>query len=360
MENSKRPNRRHTGKVCIFSHFDRDSIVRRYVLAYVEAIVAAGFSVMFVSTADRITDEDRALLEGIGADVHLRDNKGIDFGSWQYGLNTIGELDNISQLLLANDSVFGPFFDLSYLFDQMTKTDADFWGITDTYEVNWHLQSYFLCFNRNVVNSDAFQEFFAKDFLSFEKRQTILQGEIGLSQELTTAGFKGLASCPYGALTENKFSGLRNPTQHYWDELIEHCGCPFLKILLLRDNPNGVEDVGRWREVLTRSTSYDITMIEEHLATFGEAGSGRSRVRLAISRMLRLRYVAALSVRAIIKALKYPIWTVMAVEQFVGADASKPPLHPSPRPRVAYINLDAAKTNSNVGEGRKGQRRASG
>ena len=104
-----RSSHRYSGKVCIFSHFDRDSIVRRYVLGYVEAIAGAGFSVMFVSTSDRIAAEDRKHLEGFGAEVHLRENKGIDFGSWQYGLNIIDKFDDVSHLLLANDSVFGPF-----------------------------------------------------------------------------------------------------------------------------------------------------------------------------------------------------------------------------------------------------------
>lgn len=351
-------NRRHMGKVCIFSHFDRDSIVRRYVLAYVEAIAAAGFSVMFVSTADRISTKDRALLEGLGADIHMRENKGIDFGSWQYGLNTIGDTEEISHLLLANDSVYGPFFDLGYLFDQMDDTDADFWGITDTYEGKWHLQSYFLCFNRNVVNSYTFREFFKRDFPSFTKRQTILKGEVGLSEELTTAGFRGLASCPYGALTEGKFGGLRNPTQHYWDELIENCGCPFLKILLVRDNPNGVQNVDRWRDVLRRATSYDITMIEDHLAAFREAQPGRSMIRLVFSRMWRLPYLAMLGIRAVAKASRHPIRTIMALEQFVEADLGKLPMHPGPHPRVAYINLESTKANSGLGDDRPEQKTA--
>lgn len=343
----------YSGKVCLFSHFDRDSVVRPHVFGYVEAILSAGFAVMFVSTADRITTEDRDRLEGLGADVHVRENKGIDFGSWQYGMNAIGDLGTVDKLLLANDSVFGPFFDLGFLFDQMDKTDADFWGITDSYEGRWHLQSYFLCFNKNVISSDVFADFFGKDFQSFAKRQTINHGEIGLSQELLQAGFKGQASCPYGALTDGKFDGPRNPTQHYWDELIENCGCPFLKVQLLRDNPNGVENLDRWREVMARATEYDISWIEDYLTAFRAAPSGRPMTRLVFSYLQRLPYAALVAIRAAAKAARHPIRALAALDQFVIADITKLPMHPAPRPRTAYIDLGGG--NAGVGTG-NGQR----
>ena len=329
-------------KVCIFSHFDRESIVRRYVFPYVEAIIAAGFRVTFVSTADRIADDDRDRLETLGADVHIRENKGLDFGSWQYGIEKIGNLESLDQLLLANDSVFGPLFDLGFMFDQMNRTDADFWGVTDSYEGRWHLQSYFLCFNANVIRSEVFREFFRKDFSALPKRQVINQGEIALSQDLILAGFSGAASCPYGALTEGRFDGTRNPTQHYWDELIEQCRCPFVKLLLLRENPNGVENLDRWRDVIARSTTYDISLIEDYLATFGEASPNGSILSVASFYLRRLPYVLRLAIRAAAKAIGNPKGTVLALEQYLAADPARLPPHPGRRPNLAYADLETA------------------
>ena len=36
---------------------------------------------------------------------------------------------------------------------------CDFWGITDSSEINYHLQSYFLVFKKNVIQSNTFKIF---------------------------------------------------------------------------------------------------------------------------------------------------------------------------------------------------------
>ena len=329
-------------KICIFSHFDRDSVVRRYVHEYVRAIVSCGFSVLFVSTADRIAAEDRDRLEALGIDVHLRENKGLDFGSWQYGMGMLGDMEQVDQLLLANDSVFGPLFDLKFMVDQMNGTDADFWGVTDSYEGCWHLQSYFLCFQANVIRSKVFRDFFAREFHALSKQQIIIQGEIALSQTLMRAGFYGAASCPYGALTEDKFGRLRDPTQHYWDELIETCRCPFIKRLLLRENPNGVGNLDRWRDVIEQATDYDITLIDDYLATFGQTPPKNPIIATASSYLRQIPIVLSLAIRATVKTCRHPRGTVLAMEQFLATDRNKMPLHPGRRPKTAYANLDTA------------------
>lgn len=326
-------------KVCIFSHFDRDSVVRRYVFEYVRAIVSAGFSVMFVSTADRITPEDRERLEALGADIHIRENKGLDFGSWQYGMALLGDQEPARQLLLANDSVFGPLFDLKFMVDQMNGTDADFWGVTDSYEGGWHLQSYFLCFNENVIRSKAFRDFFARDFSTLPKQQVIVQGEVALSQALLLAGFTGMASCPYGALTEDKFGELCNPTQHYWDELIETHRCPFVKLLLLRENPNGVENLHRWRDVIGRACDYDIALIEDYLTAFGQAVPRNAALAKASYYLGAIPTALRLALRVIAKVCRHPKGTILAMEKYLATDQTKMPLHPGRRPTVAYSEL---------------------
>lgn len=328
--------------VCIFSHYDRESVVRRYVFEYLRAIVSAGFSVLFVSTADRVAAKDRDRLEALGIDVHVRENKGLDFGSWQYGMNQLGDMAQTRHLLLANDSVFGPLFDLTFMIDQMNRTDADFWGVTDSYEGSWHLQSYFLCFNQSVIHSRAFTEFFARDFSTLPKQQVIVQGEVALSQALLLAGFTGMASCPYGALTEDRFGELCNPTQHYWDELIEKSRCPFVKLLLLRENPNGVKNLDRWRDVITRATDYDITLIEDYLAAFGHASPNNSVVASVSYYLTSLPTALRLAFRVAAKVCRRPKGIILAMEQYLARDQSKMPLHPGRRPTVAYADLDTA------------------
>ncbi len=258
-----------TPKVCIFGHYDRNAVVSDYVFELLKGIASAGYAVLFVSTAARISEPDRERLEPLCTKLYVRENSGRDFGSWQFGLARLEHLERVDWLLLANDSVFGPFFDLGELAGAMERSGADFWGVTDSYQGKWHLQSYFLCLSGPVVRSRAFGAFFAKDFAQLTKRQVIDQGEIGLSQALIGAGYTGAAYCPYEALDGGNREFFRNPMHHYWDRLITEARCPFLKVELLRDNPFELPDLDRFREILPAVSEYDIDLIETRLKRAG-------------------------------------------------------------------------------------------
>ena len=332
--------------LCIFSHFDRQSRVREYVHYYVQCLVSAGFRVIFVSTADQVVAADRDRLEAIGVEVHTRENVGLDFASWQYGLTLLDDVHSLERLILANDSVFGPLFDLKFLVDQMDMSGADFWGITDSYEIAWHLQSYFLVFSGEIVRSPTFKTFFETDFKNLTKRQIITKGEVGLSQALVQAGFHGAASCPYGLLLGETYRGPNNPTHYHWDRLVEELRCPFLKIQLVRDNPRSVQTIARWREVVSTATDFDIRMIEDHISAFGEAPPKHSIISAIFWYASRIPYVMGLALRALAKAVRNPLRAEMALERFVAVDLKEPPLHPAPRPMVAYSDLhDGSRRN---------------
>ena len=51
-------------------------------------------------------------------------------------------------LVIANDSVYGPFGPLGPLLSRMDFGAADAWGMTETWQIRYHLQSYFVAFGR--------------------------------------------------------------------------------------------------------------------------------------------------------------------------------------------------------------------
>jgi lipopolysaccharide biosynthesis protein len=252
-------------KTCIFAHHDPEATVSGHVLELLRGISSAGYAILFVTTAGGLPEDLRRRLDALCVRVFTRENRGRDFGAWQFGLNRLEGLETLDWLLLANDSVFGPLFDLSETTSRMEASGADFWGITDSYQGRWHLQSYFLCLGGAVVRAEAFRAVLAKDFAGLTKQQIIDEGEIGLSQALVAAGYRGAAYCPYEALDAGRRDFSRNPMHHYWDKLITEARCPFLKIELLRDNPFEVPNVGRYREVLATVSGYDLDLIEAHL-----------------------------------------------------------------------------------------------
>ena len=186
--------------VCVFSHFDAAGRILPYVQRYLSELVRCGFELHLVTTSPNLRSSDRLEVERAGVRVHCRENVGMDFASWQWALNHVVPLGEVDWLLLVNDSVFGPIFDLEPLFCAQFAKNWDFWGITDSYEVAWHLQSYFLCFRGDVARSEAFRKVFEVDFTRLTKRSIIRRGEISLSQSLHRSGFRGAAVCPFDAL----------------------------------------------------------------------------------------------------------------------------------------------------------------
>jgi rhamnosyltransferase len=251
--------------VCLFSHFDATGRILPYVQRYLSELVRCGFELHLVSTSPALSPADRSRAERAGVRVYCRENAGMDFGSWQWALQHVVRLAEVDWLLLANDSVFGPIFDLEPVFQSLFAENPDFWGITDSYEMAWHLQSYFLCLRGDVARSEAFRNVLAVDFAGLTKDAIIRNGEISLSQSLVAAGFRGRAICPFDRLRKSRVPGECNATHFYWDQLIGRLRCPFIKRDLIRDNPLKLASAGYWKGFLERYTSYDTSLISDAL-----------------------------------------------------------------------------------------------
>jgi lipopolysaccharide biosynthesis protein len=249
---------------CLFAHFDKDGKIADHVLRYLGEIKRLGFSVVFISSA-RIGGPELERLRGCCDDIMLRDNAGLDFGSWADGFakhrHGIG-----GRLLLANDSVYGPIGSLAAALDRLTGAPADFYGMVESLEPIPHLQSWFLLFEPQVVASDAFAALLSQPFSAMTKKQIIRNGEIALSRRLLAAGFR------YEALFRNERSKLMNPRYAanpmliFWRELLVDEAVPFLKIELLRDNPIRVEDAATILRVVDSIDPSFASLIGAHLA----------------------------------------------------------------------------------------------
>lgn len=276
-------------KVAILLNFDRLSLVHRYVLHQAEALAAAGFAVIFVTNSDRLTPESLAALAPCCHAVVRRRNRGYDFGAWRDAIVGLTDTDDLATLLLANDSVYGPFGPLDAVLAQMDAADADLWAMTDSWQRRFHLQSYFMVAHRRTLQSAAWQRFWRDFRHSANKEFVVRQYEIGLTQQLLRAGLRCRALLSYDRLArEVTTAALRNPTfldslylrrvadamagavpvnvTHFlWDYMIRRHAFPFIKRDLLMHNRQLVPQVHTWREVVQERFDYDVTMVDDHL-----------------------------------------------------------------------------------------------
>ncbi|MBM4377578.1 MAG: hypothetical protein FJ095_21085 [Deltaproteobacteria bacterium] len=249
-------------RLAIFAHYDAQNEVKRYVLHYLEALRTVCDDIIFVSTSPLPESEVGKLTSTCGT-VHLKDNVGLDFGMWRHALERI-DLGAWDELVLANSSVFGPVTPLAVTFAQMAPVTCDFWGMTNNHDIAPHIQSYFLVFRRAALASEAFKRFWECVLPYKNKRQIIMNYEVGLSTFLVENGLRPALVAPVEELPvplwrRKKRWKASNATCSFPRLLLEE-GVPFVKVELLRDNPVGVPlaPVYRWME----RRGYDLGLVE--------------------------------------------------------------------------------------------------
>ena len=238
--------------LCIFAHYDNKNKISARVLFYLNALFNENIDIVFVSTSNDLPQDELKKIEHIVSKIILRKNIGYDFGSWRTGYQCIQGINKYKNLFLVNDSIIGPVNSLSDMLHEMSARNYNLWGVTDNYEIEYHIQSYFLCFDNIVLKSNFLDEFMSRICVLKDKQSVINEYEVGLSRLAVEWGFEIGAYCGY-----DEILGYVNNTKHkYRDMLSEKCvnttlwlpcvlletfKSPFIKIELLRDNPNNID-----------------------------------------------------------------------------------------------------------------------
>lgn len=252
-------------KVAIYASYSDSNVLDDYVWFAVSQLAEiSDLVIMVVAGSTAIVMPSRCPSNIV---CLTRENTGWDFASYRLGIAKL-DLQRTDRLILCNDSVYGPFYPLRNMVNEMEKRGVDFWGQTQSTEVTPHLQSYFLCFDTNVLRSSSFSTFWDTLPVDFSRRRAIREGELKLTSNLVRAGFRAEAYCDVKiyqanvsfekklrriALTLNRrwldwtmyldlwklLSGRAkigiNPSLVYWVELFCEQNSPFIKKSLFRD-----------------------------------------------------------------------------------------------------------------------------
>lgn len=292
-------------KVVLFLHWDRGGRVREALFTYIAQLAESGRSVVFVTNAGKIEPNAEARLLTLCAGVLIRRNVGYDFGGWRDAIETLDlPQPETEEIIIVNDSVFGPVRPLEATLLRLDYTDADVWGLTESWQRRYHLQSYFVAFGPRAIRAPAFRKFWDQVIPAPSKAYVIGKYEVGMTQAMIKAGLRVAVLWPYETLTKlitrdqlagyldgDGAAGARNdpldltrwlhilrlrdaiarrkplnPTSDLWRHLLLS-GYPFIKRELLRDNPTRVEDIGDWADVLRDTLGVDPAPIIADLRT---------------------------------------------------------------------------------------------
>ena len=185
----------------IYVHYDSLNVISADDVKTV-SIFSKILSDMVFVTNSPLPKEELKKVEPYVRDIKQRSNLGFDFGAWKDCLLELGEdkICEYDELILLNNSFLSPVFDMREIFAIQEKKGLDFWGITvfpyskdGSYIhrecIPEHIQSYFMVFEKSVVQSKTFWDFWKSLQVSETLIDTIANGESQLTKVLADAGF---------------------------------------------------------------------------------------------------------------------------------------------------------------------------
>lgn len=190
-------------RLALYVHYSADNTVSECDL-YMLRVLKTVADIIFINNGKLKKEAIRKLLP-ITKNITERENKGYDFAAWRDALSKLS-LSQYDELILLNNSIAGPFIPFANIFNRMSESLSDFWGMTEFPEtrnprreeakslpggiIPRHLQSYFLVFRKRAFESSAFKAFWTGVSEVATLPEVVAKYETQLSGILEKAGLK--------------------------------------------------------------------------------------------------------------------------------------------------------------------------
>jgi lipopolysaccharide biosynthesis protein len=212
---------RHDGQWALYFVYTPTGQIFDQHIFTIDRLKECGFRVLIVIGSDRLDGEVAEALKMADA-VIIKEERGFDFSGYTIGLNYLVSRFGVFDVLVLNDSVFGPFSDLM---PTVTQTRWRLTGFTSSQAIENHIQSYafiFKAMDKELLASLS-SVFFRRVAMSSH-------GAVGFLQESRLAR-RTSRTCSVGSLWE-PLTPLADLTMAMPIELVKE-GFPFLKRSLL-------------------------------------------------------------------------------------------------------------------------------
>lgn len=220
-------------RLLIYVVYDRRGDVEEYIPYALEHLREHCAHILVVVNG-LLTDEGRARLSPVADEILVRENRGYDIWGYKEGLDAVGPaIADYDEVILANDTWFGPVRPFGPVFERMDARPLHFWGMTDHVRVEphpftregylpYHLQSYWLAARKDMFLSDEWVEYWRDLPVMTTYEDAVIKHEGVFTERFTDHGFSGEVAFP--TLTNR----VENHAVLYAEQLIE-AGCPTLK-----------------------------------------------------------------------------------------------------------------------------------
>lgn len=290
-------------RIAMYVIYDKDGILDGYRKYYLQELRKVTDKIVAV-VSGTLTPESRDELEKLVEDVLVRENVGLLAGSWIDGIKYISwnELYKYDELLMLNDSFFGPFYPLDELFNAAEKSDADFFGAFQNFEAKEYMEmagrklrhghfrgsiGYFYIIKKRLLLSPEFRQYWSSLPEIREDWDTYFFSEIDFFEYVKDAGFK------IDSYQSEKYKNyLFNNLTHNMEKLISDEKIPFARMraftndLLYENLSVGYgKDPRKTMEYIEKHTTYDTTMMWDYML--------RTKNMYVLKNQLQLEYVVS-------------------------------------------------------------------
>ena len=270
-------------RAAIFMFYDKAGICDDYIAYYLAEIKTVCERIVIVSNGS-VTPESRDLfLEFVEqGDLVVRENKGFSAWGYRAGLLHIGfeALAEYDEVLIANDTVFGPVYPLAEIFKEMEdREELGFWGMTQhpPYEnedlvtrnnpygyAPEHLQTYFVVFRKALMESEVFERFWTRLLRVDQYQESVGKFETVMTKLFSDEGF----SWDSYIHTETGLTNTPNFALYCPADMLKDYRYPFLKCSVFRQDTlalNAGDQPRNAFDYIKNHTEYDTELIWQSL-----------------------------------------------------------------------------------------------
>lgn len=285
-------------RLCIYLTYDKQKVIDAYIGYMLKELRSCVDSLVVVCNENEVSKGFYNLT--LYADrIYYRENIGFDAGGFKDALcNFLGweYVLEFDELVLVNDSIFGPFRPMTEIFFEMNGKQVDFWGLAkakygaceNNYgkDVPEHIQSYFIVVRFRMLHSIEFKEYWENMPYYAVFSELFKEYEFKFTQYFFGLGYS------YAALADTEANNSKNIENNYCQyaaisyELIERRNFPFLKKQQIGFevlDKQTQEQIRLALNYIEKNTVYDVNLIWENLIRTLDISD--------IQRNLCLRYV---------------------------------------------------------------------
>jgi rhamnosyltransferase len=227
------PLPRDCRRLIVYVVWDRRGDVEPYIPHALGALREHAARIVVVVNGE-LSDDGRAALEPVSDDILVRENVGFDIWGHKAGLDQVGAaIADYDEVVLTNDTWFGPVRPYGPVFERMAQQDVHFWGMTDHAReepnpftgkgvLHYHLQSFWIAIRRAMFDTEAWRAYWRELPVMPGYFDAVLKHEAVFTEHFARRGYTHTAAFP----------SSQYPTDHpalFNPDLLIADGCPLLK-----------------------------------------------------------------------------------------------------------------------------------